>query len=71
MKRIILLAMAGFLMSSIAFAQNERIASKGLAVDSATGKFRNYKFTRHPLGDNDVLVGQTAKFTVRLLGDME
>ncbi len=56
MKRTILLAMAGFLMSSIAFAQNERIASKGLAVDSATGKFRNYKFTRHPLGDNDVLV---------------
>ncbi len=44
------------MISSGAFAQDGRIASKGLAVDSATGKFHSYEFTRHPVGDNDVLV---------------
>ncbi len=56
MKLSILLAMTGIMMSSGAFAQSGRIASKGLAVDSATGKFHKYEFTRHSLGDNDVLV---------------
>ncbi len=56
MKRTILLAIVGIMMSNVVFAQNGRIASKGLAVDSATGKFHTYEFTRHPMGDNDVLV---------------
>lgn len=56
MKRTILLAIAGIMMSNVVFAQNGRVASKGLAVDSATGMFHNHEFTRHPMGDNDVLV---------------
>ncbi len=44
------------MISCGAFAQDGRISSKGLAVDSATGKFYSYEFTRHPVGDNDVLV---------------
>ncbi len=56
MKRTILCTMASLIISSGSFAQNGRIASKGLAVDSAAGKFHKYEFTRHPMGDNDVLV---------------
>ncbi len=56
MKRTIFCIIASLMISSGAFAQDGRIASKGLAVDSATGKFHSYEFTRHPVGNNDVLV---------------
>ena len=48
--------MASLIMSGGTFAQNGYVASKGLAVDSATGKFHKLEFTRHPVGDNDVLL---------------
>ncbi|MFQ8805513.1 MAG: hypothetical protein ACLR8Y_10840 [Alistipes indistinctus] len=34
----------------------DRIPSKGFAVDSAEGHFHPYEFTRHAIGDNDILI---------------
>ncbi len=56
MKRTILLIMTGIMVSSTAFSQDGRIMSKGLAVNSPDDKFHNYEFTRHAIGDNDVLI---------------
>lgn len=44
------------MMSNIAFSQEGRIASKGLAVDSPEGAFHTHEFTRHAVGDDDVLI---------------
>lgn len=49
--------MCSFLFSHYTFAQkNKRISSKGFAVLEKGGKFQDYKFTRHSLGENDVLI---------------
>lgn len=56
MKRAILLIMTGIMVSNAAFSQDGRITSKGLAVNSPDDKFHNYEFTRHAIGDNDVLI---------------
>lgn len=37
-------------------AQEGRIPSKGLAVYEAGGEFKTYEFTRHALGDDDILI---------------
>lgn len=37
-------------------AQNETVSSKGMAKFSAGGNFEPYEFTRHSVGDNDVLI---------------
>ncbi len=42
--------------SAIAQNTNERIPSKGFAVFSATDSFHTYEFTRHAVGDNDILI---------------
>ena len=56
MKRTILLIMTGIMVSNTTFSQDGRITSKGLAVNSPDDKFHNYEFTRHAIGDNDVLI---------------
>lgn len=58
MKRTIITVMAGLAMMPSAIAQNtnERIPSKGFAVFSATDSFHTYEFTRHAVGDNDILI---------------
>lgn len=56
MKRAVLLIMTGIMVSNTAFSQDGRITSKGLAVNSPDDKFHNYEFTRHAIGDNDVLI---------------
>lgn len=58
MKRTIITVMAGLAIMSTAIAQNtnERIPSKGFAVFSATDSFHPYEFTRHAVGDNDILI---------------
>lgn len=38
------------------WAQEGRIPAKGFAVDSKEGHFHPYEFTRHAVGDNDVLI---------------
>ncbi len=55
MKRIFFLIIT-CIMSNIAFSQEGRIASKGLAVDSPKGAFHTHEFTRHAVDDDDVLV---------------
>lgn len=57
MKRIATLIIMSFtVMTNVVFAQEGRIASKGLAVDSPKGMFHTYEFTRHSVGDDDVLI---------------
>lgn len=43
-------------ISSMTFAQGNRILSKGLALFSKDGKFESYEFSRHAIGDNDILI---------------
>lgn len=51
------LAIVSVLFSQFVFAQTaQRIPAKGYAVFEAGGKFQPYDFTRHPLGDNDILI---------------
>ena len=49
-----------FISMSAAFAQNKteagRIPAKGMAKFSKDGNFKPYEFTRHAVGDNDVLI---------------
>ena len=42
--------------SKIVFKPGERIPAKGYAAFSKDWKFKSYTFTRHPLGQNDVLI---------------
>jgi len=37
-------------------AQEERIPSKGFALFSKDGDFQNYDFSRHAVGDHDILI---------------
>lgn len=57
MRRIIqlILVFAVTFCTSI-YAQEKRIESKGYAMFSATDHFQPYSFTRHAVGDNDVLI---------------
>jgi uncharacterized zinc-type alcohol dehydrogenase-like protein len=60
MKRIVLCLVFVFLTAS-AFneqvaAQDQRVKSKGYALHSKNGKFTPFEFTRHALGDNDLLI---------------
>ncbi len=45
-----------FLLGSQADAQTELIQSKGYAATSKEGNFEPYAFTRHAVGDNDILI---------------
>jgi uncharacterized zinc-type alcohol dehydrogenase-like protein len=58
MKRIICLAIVlSAALSTFVFAQQDiRIPSKGYALFSRDGNFAPYSFTRHAVGDNDVLI---------------
>ena len=58
MKRIVLTTMTtlAFFASAVAQNQAERVPAKGFAVFSATGTFHPYEFTRHAIGDNDILI---------------
>lgn len=42
--------------AKIVFKEGERIPAKGYAAFSKDWKFKPYSFTRHPLGENDVLI---------------
>lgn len=55
MKRIISL-LALMVITSAVFAQNERVPVKGLAMFSKEVHFQPYEFTRHAVGDNDILI---------------
>lgn len=57
MKRIILTALSIVLLGGVASAQKEsRIKSKGIAISSKDGYFHKHEFTRHAVGDNDILI---------------
>ena len=58
MKRIVITTMTAlaFFASAVAQNQAERVPAKGFAVFSATGTFHPYEFTRHAIGDNDILI---------------
>lgn len=42
--------------TSVVFAQDNRIPSKGLALFSKAGQFEPYEFSRHSIGDDDILI---------------
>lgn len=44
------------MISSVLFSQNTRIPVKGLALFSKDGHFQPYEFSRHAIGDNDILI---------------
>lgn len=44
------------MVSSIAFSQENRVPSKGLALYSKDGKFEPYEFSRHAVGDDEILI---------------
>lgn len=56
MRHIISLLCIAISVFTSVVAQENRIQAKGLAAFEAGGKFQTYDFTRHPLGDNDILV---------------
>ncbi len=42
--------------TSVVFAQDNRIPSKGLALFSKAGQFEPYEFSRHSIGNDDILI---------------
>ena len=58
MKRIVITTMTAlaFFASAVAQNQNERVPAKGFAMFSAKDTFHPYEFTRHAIGDNDILI---------------
>lgn len=56
MKKFIYSTLMFVMMAVSAFAQTNRIPAKGFAVDSKEGHFHPHEFTRHPVGDNDILI---------------
>ncbi|MFT4222580.1 NAD(P)-dependent alcohol dehydrogenase [Dysgonomonas sp.] len=57
MKRILFLIISILFILGTAQAQNgKRIPAKGFAIDSADGHFHQHEFTRHAVGDNDILI---------------
>lgn len=55
-KLVIILTCAILYVPNIMAQENERIPAKGFAVFSSHGGFQPYNFTRHALGDNDILI---------------
>jgi len=55
---IVSILLSGFLLSATAQNHTEagRIPAKGMAKFSKDGNFQSYEFTRHAVGDNDVLI---------------
>lgn len=52
-----LLAICAMSITSVSAQQNEsRIPSKGIAAQSSKGNFAPYEFTRHAVGDNEILI---------------
>ena len=57
MKRILFpLVMLALTFVAAKAQDNQRVPAKGFAVDSAEGHFHPYEFTRHAVGDNDILI---------------
>lgn len=57
MKKILILALiCATVIPATLLAQGNRINTKGMAKFSKEGKFQPYEFTRHALGDNDILI---------------
>lgn len=57
MKKILFLALlCSTVISATLLAQGNRIKAKGMAKFSIEGKFQPYEFTRHAIGDNDILI---------------
>ncbi len=57
MKRILSMTLLlVFAFFATAIAQEKRIPAKGMAKFSKDGNFQSYAFTRHAVGDNDVLI---------------
>lgn len=52
---LFLITLCTFFASAVS-AQNSRIPAKGFAKDSKDGHFHSYEFSRHAVGDNDVLI---------------
>ena len=52
MKRLILIIA---LVTAMVTNAQERIASRGIAAHSKEGDFKQIDFTRHAVGDNDIL----------------
>lgn len=53
---ITILTVLAFFASAVAQNQKERIPAKGFAIFSAEDTFHPYEFTRHAIGDNDILI---------------
>jgi len=59
MKRISFLTITILFIFGIVQAQNGNyIPAKGFTIDSAHGYFHLHEFTRHAVGDNDILIGE-------------
>lgn len=57
MKKILFLALlCAAVLPATLLAQGNRINAKGMAKFSKEGKFQPYEFTRHAVGDNDILI---------------
>jgi len=56
MRNKIVLLIALIFTAFSAFAQQGRIPTKGFAKDSKDGHFHSYEFSRHAVGDNDILI---------------
>lgn len=55
MKRTVFILLALFAYTYV-LAQSERIPSKGYALFSKDGSFQPYEFTRHAIGEHDILI---------------
>lgn len=56
MKQIIIFLAFTLVASTTIFAQDNRIQSKGMAKFSKESHFQPYEFSRHAVGDNDILI---------------
>lgn len=56
MKKFFVLIITIFTLGNLLIAQEGRIKSKGFAIHSKDGSFQSFEFTRHAVGDHDVLI---------------
>ena len=56
MKRLIFTMVVAVLTLNCLAQTSERIPSKGYALYTADGELKPYDFTRHPVGENDILI---------------
>ncbi|MFT3737632.1 MAG: NAD(P)-dependent alcohol dehydrogenase [Breznakibacter sp.] len=56
MRNLIIITAFNILLSTTVFAQENRISSKGFAVASKGAEFETFEFSRHAVGENDVLI---------------